>query len=151
MHRNLQAGWSPTVHCVLVCGHCLLWASQRLQQRRTEESFFLNPEVSPSSSSTPFILVGCNFMLDTCVQHLCTHLCVGKPSTGLSLQSSGLGGPAGPALLDTDDVPPGTWTHPLGASNPFPGGEGRKEKRGCEGLPCCLLPTPYPAMAWARS
>lgn len=118
---------------------------------KDREEFFLNPEASPSSSSIPFIFVGCNFMLDMCMQHLCTHLCVGKPSTGLSLQSPGLGGPAGPALLGTDDVPSGTWTHALGALNPFPGEEGRREKGGCEGLPCCLLPTPCPAMAWARS
>lgn len=37
-------------------------------------------------------------------------------------------GSAGLALLGIDDVSPGTWTHPLGALNPFPGADGRKEK-----------------------
>lgn len=39
VHRNLQAGWGPKVHHVLVYGLCFLWASSRLQQRKN--SFFL--------------------------------------------------------------------------------------------------------------
>lgn len=67
VHRSLQAGQGPKVHCVLVRGPCLLWISSRLQQRRKEENFFFffNPEAPLRSSSAPFILVGCNFTLDT--------------------------------------------------------------------------------------
>lgn len=61
---------------------------------------------------------------------------VGKPSAGPGHGAqptrvrASHGGSAAPALLGSGDVPPGIWTHPLGALNPSHVGE----EEGCVGL-----------------